>query len=281
MVRANAAFVLVLLTAGLAAGPGLASAADSREKTLNARFRGGWVIVQVALFSRCDGFYNDNELIGPGTNGKGRRFAEGELAQVERVASKRDRVEIFLNLAEGVLEPRREGPFTLYDARTCRVQLKVPAAKDAAVALDGLLELHGAAREAEASKGWNRRRRESYPPDYERTLAAYQSWKAEQTNSAVQARLDKATDEAGRAADRMRSDTEYLAGFAAGKEKMSGKYLGNCDSLINSYFSPDTERGKSDLWRRGYEDGQRLVYNLELVRRLPDCFVPIPPAPGT
>lgn len=277
--RLHTAGLSLVLFGILGAGSAAPAAADSREKALNARFRGGWVIVQVALFSRCDGFYNDNELAGAGTLGKGRRFAEGELAQVVRVASKRDRVEIFLNLAEGVLEPRREGPFTLYDARTCRVQLKVPAAKDAAVALDGLLELHVAAREAEASKSWNRRRREAYPPDYERTLAAYETWKAEQTNAAVRARLDQATGEAGRAADRMRSDSEYLAGFAAGKNKQSGKYLGNCDSLVHGYFSPDTERGKSDNWDRGYEDGQRLAYNLELVRRLKDCFVPVPPPP--
>ncbi len=33
-------------------------------------------------------------------------------------------------------------------------------------------------------------------------------------------------------------------------------------------------------WRRGYEDGQRLVYSIVLLERLEGCYVPVPPVPG-
>lgn len=253
------------------------------EDTLNARWRGGWVIVQPALASNCDGYYNDAEVVGNRVNTKARRrFEAGELARVERVGVKRNRLDVFLDLAEGVLEPRREGPFTLYDALTCKVQLQVPVpggidAEKAGARLAELLELHETSREAEASDLWNGRRREAYPEDYDQTLAEYESWKAAQTNAAVQERMDKAIDEAALVKERIRSEPEYLEGFAAGIDKIRDRSFGSCDNLLSAYFSPDSPGGsRGSNWKRGYEDGQRLAYNLELIHRLRECFVPVP-----
>lgn len=110
--------------------------------------------------------------------------------------------------------------------------------------------------------------------NYEQTLAACESWKAAQTNAAVHARMDDAIEEAARINDRLRSDPEYLEGFAAGVEKEKDRHHGDCPSLLRSTFSPE---GKgSGGWKRGYEDGQRLAWNLELLRRLKECFVPVP-----
>src|ERR1044072_1798697 len=105
--------------------PGVAAAADL-EADLNGRYKGGWGISLVPLFSDCNGFYNDNAAAGGRVTGKARhRFAEGELVRVERIGVKRGRIDVFLDLAEQILAEREEGPFTLYDPATCQVQLKV------------------------------------------------------------------------------------------------------------------------------------------------------------
>lgn len=254
--------------------------AASLEDTLNSRWKGGWAVVKLPISSSCDGFYNDNDVVGTRVDSKARRrFEAGELVRVERIAAKRGRVDVFLDLTEAILEERRDGPFTLYDKLNCRIQLRVPIPEraDAAAAearLAELLELHASEREAEASPAWNERRREPFPENYEQTLAAYESWKAAQTNAALQERMDDAIEEAARINDRMRSDPKYLEGFAAGVDRGKDRVHGDCPGLIRSTFSPDS-KGDGD-WKRGYEDGQRLAWNLELLRRLRDCFVPVP-----
>jgi len=278
---AGIAFALLLALA--AAAP--AAAADL-EGPLNARFKGGWVIVRVPLASDCGGFYTNNEVHGPGTDSDGsERFAAGELARVERVEVRRGgRVDVFLDLAEQILAASTDGPFTLYTPKSCKVQLLVDSPRDAPLAsvravLDELLELHPEARQAEASPAWNGRRRATYPPDYERTLAEYAAWKAEQANLAVTQRTDEAIEEAARVGDRIRSHPEYLDGLAAGVAKVRDVYFGDCPSVVGARLYPETERGRSRLWNDGYEDGQRLGWHLELLRRLRACYVPVPPAP--
>ncbi len=276
---------LVLSVLLLVTVPAVARAAETEEE-LNARWRGGTVVVQIPLVSNCDGFYNDNDVVGSRVSSKARRrFAEGEIARVERIGVKRGRVDVFLDLTEGVLEEFEDGPFTLYDPRVCQVQLKVPVpdrSDTGAVEkrLAELLELHGSIRAAEASSAWNGRRREPFPQDYEKTLAAHASWKAARTNAAVQERMDDAIEEASRIADRVRTDPEYLEGFGAGMEKVRDLSFGDCPSLLTRSFSPSSGGGgKDEDWRRGYEDGQRLGFHLELLRHLRDCFVPVPPPP--
>jgi hypothetical protein len=258
------------------------------EATLNARWRGGFAIVRLPIASSCDGFYNDNDVVGNRADSSARRrFAAGELAHVERIGVKRDRVDVFLDLAEGVLDASHDGPFTLYEPLACKVQLKVPVRdrKDGAAVearLEELLELHPSGRDAEASHAWNGRRREPFPKDYEQTLAAYKSWKAAQTNTAVQARLDDAIEEAARITDRVRSNPDYLDGFATGLQKGRDRSFGDCGSALNSTFIPySSGGGKSSDWRRGEEDGERLGYSLELLRRLKGCLIPVPPGGPT
>jgi hypothetical protein len=267
--------------------PAVARGADL-EKDLNARWRAGLAVVKVPIASSCDGFYNDNDVVGNRVDSNSRRrFEAGELARVERIGVRRGRVDVFLDLAEGVLEEIQDGPFTLYEPRTCKIQLRVPLpdrtdTARAEARLSELLELHESVREAEASPLWNGRRREPFPEGYEETLAAYQSWKAARTNAAIQTRMDGAIEEASRITDRLRSEPEYLEGFAAGVDKVRDRTFGDCGSLPGSSFSPDSAGGgKSSDWNRGYEDGQRLAYNLELLRRLKDCFVPVPQAHRT
>lgn len=252
------------------------------EGDLNARWRGGFAVARLPLASSCDGFYNDNDVVGNRVDSSARRrFEAGELARVERVGVRRGRVDVFLDLTEGVLQEHRDGPFTLYEPQTCKIQLKVPVPdrwsfEQVQARLDELLELHGSPQEAEASRAWNGRRREPFPEGYEQTLAAYEVWKATQKNAAVQARIDTAIEEASRIGERVHSDPDYLQGLAEGLDKGRDRYLGDCGSLVSASFSPSSGSGKSSEWKRGYEDGQRLGWNLALLRRLKECFVPVP-----
>lgn len=259
-----------------------AAARADLERDLNARWRAAAVVVKVPIASSCDGFYNDNDVVGNRVDSKARRrFEAGELARVERIGVRRGRADVFLDLNEEVLEEIHDGPFTLYEPRTCKIQLRVPLPDRTDTAqvdarLSELLELQPSVGEAEASPLWNRRRRELFPEDYEETLAEYESWKAARTNAAVQARMDDAIEEASRISDRIRSTPDYLEGFAAGVDKVRDRSFGDCASLTGTSFSPDSAGGgKSSDWKRGYEDGQRLAFNLELLRRLKGCFVPV------
>ncbi|HXU44797.1 MAG TPA: hypothetical protein VN783_04685, partial [Thermoanaerobaculia bacterium] len=171
------------------------------EGALNARWRGSWALIEAASASECNSFYNDNDAHGTRIDGGGaHRFAPGELAHVERIGTKRGRIDVFLDIVEQVLAARRDGPFTLYDPLHCKIQLKIPVPSSvtfeaAEAALAPLLEHFPSDALAKASSHWNRRKREPYPPDYDRTLAEYEVWKAAQLNAAVQKRMDEAIEE--------------------------------------------------------------------------------------
>jgi hypothetical protein len=249
------------------------------ERALDARWRGGWVIVKVPVSSDCAGVYTDNDARGTRVESRGEHdFEAGELGHVERVGTKwGGRVDVFLDLAEQILDSRRDGPYTLFDARSCKVQLKIDGAgkkglPEAEAALAALLELHADAQEAEASPAWNRRRRADYPPDYERTLAEYRSWKAAQVVAATQARMSAAIEEAARIDDQIRDDAEYLTGFAAGVQRARDHSFGDCDDAAEARLYPDTTGGKSDRWDDGYEDGQRLAFDVALLQVLARCL---------
>lgn len=278
-----------LMAAVLGAALGFAGpAAGDVEATLNSHWRGALVLTRVPLHSDCGGFYTDNELLGAGVgSGGARRFEAGELVRVERVDVKGKRLDVFLDFAEPVLWPLRDGPFTLYEERLCRAQLQMPQPREvlgdsgrAGEALDRTLALQPSPEAARQAAQWNGRRREPYPADYERTLEEHAAWKASQTNAAVQARLDEAADDALRVADRVDDDPDYLQGFAAGVRKARDRHLGSdCSSLLGgsfSSFAAGPPRDRDEPWRRGFQDGQRLVYGLELMRRLPRCFIPVP-----
>jgi hypothetical protein len=105
-------------------------------------------------------------------------------------------------------------------------------------------------------------------------------WQALQTNARIQARLDRAIDEAGRIAERIEDDPDYREGFLAGLEEARSAYLGDCGNLLassESSFVDSPPEGYSDDWEEGYREGQLLVYYVRLARGLRGCFVPLPP----
>ncbi len=269
--------------------------AGKLEKTLEGRWRGAWVVTTVALQSDCAGFRTDNLVSGTLVSSKGRHaFPTGEIARVDKVNVHRSGLELDLSLPEPILVSHREGPFTLYDEARCMVELDVDLPRalvsndDVAgieAALRPIVERYSSQGEAQQSRSWNQRKRESYPADYQRTLADYQAWKAQQVNAGIQARLDRALDETTRLTDRLTSDRDYLAGFAAGVEAMKAIDLSRCGDLMARDFGnlgspPQTPQPyvsgsePQQRWTRGYQDGLRLIFGLSSLRYLPQCFVP-------
>jgi hypothetical protein len=269
--------------------PGFGAHAD--ETDLRNRWHGAWGVTRVEASSDCGGAYTNNEVRGRLVSGKGSfRFDVGELASVYKVNLKRKRVEVLISLAEPLLVPRQDGPFLLYDELGCKIELKIqfpPGVKagdteSIHALILGALERHETLAGAEASELWNRRERDPYPPDYDRTLAEYQVWKVGQVNAAVQARIVESLERAGRVLDRVDGDDpDYAPGFAAGVEDASDDYLtSDCDRLLDiseGSFVDSPPSGESGKWKQGYRDGQRLVFYVELGRQLPGCFLMPPP----
>jgi hypothetical protein len=136
--------------------------------------------------------------------------------------------------------------------------------------------------EAEMSDEWNGRETEPMPDDYEETLHRHAVWKAEQTNAAVRDGIDHALSEAAEAVDDLDDDTEYLAGFGEGAEKMAEFSITSCDSLLSVSFTSYRKSAPSDTsrsWKDGWNDGQKLVFHVLLADRLRSCLVPVPAPP--
>jgi hypothetical protein len=192
-----------------------------------------------------------------------------------------------------VLASRQEGPFTLYDSKRCAIELEVAVDRDTIKAkdveqIDRLLgqvatrfSTESAARD---SGGWNGRQDDALPDDYEETLAQHSVWRAEQTNLTIDAKLAAALDEAKGLATRVDDDGVYLAGFAAGSRAMTAWSERSCGKLVAGDFSSfrrplPKERKDDKVWSAGFQDGQRLVYDLFVMSRLPDCYVDVPDLP--
>ena len=279
------------LACALAALPARADLEDELERA----WVGAWVVVKPETASDCSGAYTNVEARGLRSTSRGsRRFPEGELARVDKLNQKSDRVDLYLSVAEPVLVPRTDGPFTLWDERSCRVQLMVEVPKAVVKAgrvadVDAVLlesvERHENAATARRSEAWNGRERDPYPPDYEETLARHAAWKAEEANRALAATRLAALDEAAQALSRMTDDPHYLAGFAAGVEAQRGRSAPGCSSYGSSRFEGDEQRPPSDrrgdgpperAYRRGFRDGQVVAWATRVARAVEGCFVPVP-----
>lgn len=283
--------IVIVAVSIFALAPGSLEA-SALEDTLEHQLRGTWAIATVEMRSDCGGFYNNNELHAGGVSAKGSHlFEPGELVHIEKINLKSTRLDLFLKLSEPILVSHFDGPFELFEERSCKVQLIIPLPRSLTHGhsptpiLDQVhrgLEVHPRRQEAALSPEWNHRRRAEYPADYENTLYEHARWKAQQTNAAISDRMARATHEATRIMDRISSSRGYLAGFAAGVESMRRWDEDSCSRLIDIRFSsvskkPD-QSGRD--YRDGFLDGQELSFNLLLLDRLQGCFVPPPSPPG-
>jgi hypothetical protein len=273
------------------AGPAFADFEDDVERA----WAGAWVVARVEISSDCSGTYNNNEVRGRLSSSRGsRRFAEGELARVDKVNVKSDRIDLYLSVTEPVLVARTDGPFTLYDERSCRVQFMVDVPRELIKSrrmpdVDALLlevvERHESATAARRSRAWNRRERDAFPPDYEEILARHAAWKAEEVNRALAATRLAALDSASQALERVTDDPPYLAGFSAGVDAQRSRSTPSCSAFAGARFESDEQRPPGDrrgespaerAFRRGFRDGQLLAWSTRVARAIEGCFVPVP-----
>jgi hypothetical protein len=268
------------------------SSASELGDRLDRELKGGWGVLELEVYSACGGTYSDNEVGAAGVASKARhRSAAGELVKIDNIKVKRQRVDLMLTLDAPLRVSHMDGPFELYDQRSCRVQLMVYVPRELVknADLEGLLTevkkhftLYSSRDDAEMSDVWNGREIEPLPDDYEERLHRHAVWKAEQINAAVHNGIDHALSEAAEAIDDLDDDTDYLAGFGEGAEKMGGFSVTNCDSLLSVSFTTyrkSAPTGKSRSWRDGWDDGQQLVFHVLLADRLRSCLVPVPAPP--
>lgn len=287
-------FQALALAAAACLAPAGSAAASSLEDRIEERMLGAWVVIGTEIRSDCNGSFTNNRVNGTLVAGRGRRaFQPGELGKVERVDAKRSRLDLKITLAEPVLGPRQDGPFTLYDELRCQVELEIEMPREVMKEKDiagierrlaPVLARFATADEARDAKGWNQREREPYPADYERTRARHAAWKAEQVNLAVRASLERHREEAQRVVDRIRGDATYLAGFARGVEEGRERRDDGCESLISRNPRGSRSAAKDETpgqrqERQGWEDGWTLAVALDGLQRLAGCLVPVPDAP--
>jgi hypothetical protein len=232
------------------------------------------------------------------TNRGGHRFLPGEIGKVQRVQLKKKKVDLMVSLDVPLLVSHQDGPFTLYNERACAVSLDIQIPRDMTKAKDvGGIDARIAeivdrfdTREAVlGSGGWNGRETEPFPEDYELTLARHAAWRAEQTNLAIDHKRETAFEQVKSTGKAIDDDPDYLAGLAAGVDQMNRWEAKECAQLMSRGFdavrkkAPEDRRADTEpdgRWRKGYDDGQRLVYSIVLLERLEGCYVPVPPVPG-
>ncbi len=288
MRRVRALPIAVVLISLVSAQVSASALADRMERDLE----GAWAALRVEVYSNCSGAYNDNHANASGVSAKAdRRFDAGEIVKIDRVKVKRSRVDLLLTLAEPILKSYSDGPFTLYTEAPCKVQLIFDVPRDwiktsdhrkILSEIDLRLTTFGSLEAARSSELWSGRERDPFPEDYELTLIQHDIWKAEERNLVIQTRSDEALQTALEVASDIRTDPEYLKGFADGVEDMKSWSEDDCDRLISADFRHVSDSPPNDSNRRykpGYRDGQELIFNLTLAKRLEGCYVPVPAMP--
>ena len=286
--------VPLLLVLVFALGLAPVAPAGKFEDSVRSQWRGAWVVLQVEAYSTCSGAYYNNDVSGQFVTSRGgRRFAVGELGKVDRVQVKKKKAELMISIPSRVLIPYQDGPFTLYSERYCKLELEVAVPRDRIKAKDlgaverALMQVatrYRTAEEARSSQLWNGREGDEYPGDYQLTLARHARWHAEQTNLAIDERIEIALEEAEHLTFLIDEDSHYLSGFAAGAQEMQHWRERDCGRLLSGQFvsvrhAAPEEWKEVQNWCDGYFDGQQLAYSIALVRRLGMCYVDVPPEP--
>jgi hypothetical protein len=247
------------------------------EAGLRGELVGRYALVKGALVSECTDHFTDMKVVGGRlTGGVGVRFEGGELVKIDNVsAGALSGLDVNLTVLEPYLVSFADGPFQVYDERRCRVQLNFEVGRDvrkdlakALAAVRAVLELYddaGAARRA----GWNKRKVEPYPKEWEKTRKEYEAWKLTQVNEAVRAKTAFVLEEAGRVLTYMPGDDDYLVSFAAGARQRSDSW-NDCEAMLDATFYSSGSGGKSS---RGWIDGQHVAWANHLAHALQSCYL--------
>jgi hypothetical protein len=174
-----------------------------------------------------------------------------------------------------------DGPYTLYEHRLCRVQLRFDVPREvrkdagrAEAAVLEVLEVHDSESAARDSGLWNRREPEELPEDNDQKWAEYRAWKAAQVNAAVAEKLDEVLAEGQAALQYMDDDAEYLESFALGAASKRYWKPSSCEEALSASFYPSGSGGGSS---KGWAAGQHLAWSVAVARALQGCYVAVPP----
>lgn len=275
----------VVVLAILAVGFVQPAEANKLEETLNKQWLGMWVLINQEAYSNCNGFFSNNNVMDDRLTGKGRyTFPAGELGRVSNVKVKRSRILILIEVEEPLLESRVEGPFTLFNEATCKVELRFDfdrkTIKDGDYSfiqesLNRILTAFPSRDLALNSEYYNSRECLPFPEDYEETLIQYEAWKQAQQLEKIQAKRDDSSREMERILNRVEDSPDYALGFVNGIRIMKRNYFPNCDQLLQFYpgrLIKSPESSSTSDYKRGFEDGQNLAFHQELLIRLKDCL---------
>jgi hypothetical protein len=290
MIRRYGLWVLILSLIAIA----MPADAGSFEDAVRARWRGAWIVTEIETYSVCNGSYFNNDVSGQYVAARaGRPFQPGELAKVDKLQVNRKKVELMVTIAGMNLAPRQDGPFTLYDQRTCRIEFEVAIPRGVIKSknveevdrfLATVAQRFSTKDAALDSSDWNGREADEYPADYEQTLAHHAVWSAEELNRGIDDQLNQSLLTANELAREVDPHPIYLAGFAEGARMMREWRERDCGRLVGStavtfrLAAPD-EFTENTPWCDGFYDGQALVYNLAVLSRLPACYVDVPELP--
>jgi hypothetical protein len=289
--RTGVTVTAIALAWAALAGPATPAAASAAEDALRVSWVGRWVVLETAALSNCDERYTNNRMRGPLPDSHGRhRFEPGELGRVDNLHLQRSRIDLLVGLDEPLRVELRDGPFQLFEQLGCRVEVELPvpraavrrgAVKQLDALIRNILEPHEDRTAAAASPSWNRRQVEPLPADHDERLAAYEAWKQEQLYRALRDRLHEALDRAADIAHRTDDGVAYARGLASGaREADRNRFTStDCVELPSVHFSERRDKAPEDLdesdkrdWRDGFEDGQRLLFEITLARRLERCL---------
>jgi hypothetical protein len=248
-----------------------AAARADVEDDLKARLRGRWGVTRVALASECTDHYTENTIEGDNVSGKGvHQFAAGERVTIDNVSVGWGKVDVNLRLVEPFRLQWRDGPFDLYDQRNCRVQLRFEppreVKKDAARAeqmIRQALEIYASEAEAKRSPTGNGRRVEAYPPDWDKTRAAYDAWRLEQRRVEATRRLVDLSSDLQALLRNLPSDPEALRKWADGARSVGYESYSTCEEALGA-----------SSWGGGsaYDDGKRAARIAAVLRGLEACL---------
>lgn len=271
--------LVALGLAGALAWP--ASGRADVEAELRRELVGRTVVVRQAVVSECTDHYTDVEVLGDRiAGGRGERFAAGELARIDNVHLGWSRFAVNLSLVEPYRVTWSDGPFTLHEQRTCRVQLDFDlpreARKDrvrALAAITAVVEPFADEASARRSADCNRRQVEPLPADWEATRRAHALWSAERVNAAVRLKIARLLDEAEGVLTYMPDDAAYLESFGLGARARRSETWSSCDAMLEASFYVSGSGGTD---KRGFADGQRLAWTTRLAAALAECHVEPP-----
>lgn len=277
--RRNSLSLLLLVPVVGALLPGVAR--GDVEDELRARLRGRYALLLSPVSTECTDHYTDNDVVGAVASGRGPIvLPRGELVSIDNVDVGWTRFDVNLGLQVPYRVTLVDGPYTLHELRSCRVQLKLDVPGEvqrdrarAEAAIRRILEVHEDAGAARASASWNGREPEPLPEDAEAVWAEYRVWRAERTNAAIRARIDDLLGDARRIVQSMEDDADYLESFALGMRSRRYESTGSCESLLSSSFYGSGSGGRS---KRGYADGQRVAWSLATAHALGECWLEVP-----